>query len=435
MQPFIPPSFSLPVAWTIDFSLPTLLRFVHNIDEVVIRPEDIQKLRSLRKERILYCSNHPTTAEPPISYEVAKAMGTRFHYMASRQVFDWGNGMVGKLIQSIGAYSVLAGHGDRESIKMSRAILSAPGGKLVVYPEGEPTSGENDTILPLQSGVAQIGFWGLEDARKKNPQADVTVITAFVKYIYNGTQASILGDLHSALRRIERKLKIDPENRNLLRRFLTVGRVMLEEAEKYYKIAPGSETDWDYRVGRIRHAILDNIADRFEIQGYNYKADAIEKLRFLISVHEMVVVEFPDPRLPEMNKDEQQWVFDECMKAYLFIVTRPLYLIEKPTAERFYEWLARYESYVFNTTRPRSRKAYVSFAEPFELGAYLERYKKNRRATVEEVTARVKKNLEQLRDESLNLSEPVVRPLDLGPEPLSKSDELIRTKQDKKFRK
>src|SRR5690606_8526721 len=119
-----------------------LLRTVQNIDEVVISHQDIEKLRAIRKDRILYCSNHPSTAEPPVAYHVAKVMGSRFHFMASRQVFDWAAGAVGKLISSIGAFSVLAGTADRESIKMARRILASDGGKLVVYPEGEPTSGE-----------------------------------------------------------------------------------------------------------------------------------------------------------------------------------------------------------------------------------------------------------------------------------------------------
>lgn len=54
----------------------------------------------------------------------------------------------------------------------------------------------------------------------------------------------------------------------MLRRFLTVGRYMMEEAEREYNIKDGDKHDFDYRVGRIRHAILDNCADKFQIKGY-----------------------------------------------------------------------------------------------------------------------------------------------------------------------
>ncbi len=418
MEPFIPPGFSLPLAWGIDFSLPVLLRMVQNLEGVEIRPEDKKMLRDLRKERILYCSNHPTTAEPPVAYAVAKTMGARFHYMASRQVFDWGSGVVGRLIQGIGAYSVLAGTADRESIKMSRSILSHPGGKLVVYPEGEPTSGENDSLLPLQPGIAQIGFWGLEDARKLDATADIMVLPAFVKYVYSGTEAAIKGDLHSSLKKLERKLGIDPRNRNLLRRFLAIGRVLLEKEEASYSISPASLTDWDYRVGRVRHAVLDQVADRIQVKGYNRNADAIEKLRFLLSILEMIAVKYPDPRLPDVDEKTLEWAREECEKAYLFIVTRPEYLISHPSAERFYEWLGRYETYILGKTSARNRKAHVRFTEPLSLARYYPEYKKNRKQGIETMLRDLKDSLERLMVECLQLSPPIVRPFDVGDDPM-----------------
>ncbi|MCB1137221.1 MAG: 1-acyl-sn-glycerol-3-phosphate acyltransferase [Leptospiraceae bacterium] len=418
MEPFIPPGFSLPLAWGIDFSLPVLLKFVQNLESVEILSEDKQMLRDLRKDRILYCSNHPTTSEPPVAYAVAKTMGSRFHYMASRQVFDWGSGMVGRVIQGIGAYSVLAGTADRESIKMSRSILAHDGGKLVVYPEGEPTSGENDSLLPLQPGIAQIGFWGLEDARKVDPSADIKVLPAFVKYIYSGTEAAIKGDLHSSLKKLERRLGVDPRNRNLLRRFLTIGRVLLEKEEEHYHISAGSLKDWDYRVGRVRHAVLDQVADRIRVKGYNRNADAIEKLRFLLSILEMITVGYPDPRLPQIDEDTRKWAQQECEKAYLFIVTRPEYLISHPSAERFYEWLGRYETHVLGKTSSRPRKAYVRFTEPLSLGSYYEEYKKNRKQGIETMLSDLRDALERLMIECIQLSQPLVRPFDVGEDPV-----------------
>ncbi|MCB1166098.1 MAG: 1-acyl-sn-glycerol-3-phosphate acyltransferase [Leptospiraceae bacterium] len=421
MEPFIPPGFSLPLAWGIDFSLPVLLRFVQNLEGVVILPEDQKMLRDLRKERILYCSNHPTVSEPPVAYAVAKAMGARFHYMAARQVFDWANGVVGRVIQGVGAYSVLAGTADRESIKMSRGILAHDGGKLVVYPEGEPTSGENDNLLPLQPGIAQIGFWGLEDARKMDPGADIKVLPAFVKYVYSGTDASIKGDLHSSVKKLERKLGIDPANKNLLRRFLTIGRIVLEQCEADYQIAAASLKDWDYRVGRVRHAVLDQVADRIQVKGYNRSADAIEKLRFLLSILEMISVEYPDPRLPSVDEETLKWAQKECEKAYLFIVTRPEYLISYPTAERFYEWLGRYETFVLGKTSARGRKAHVRFTEPISLGEYYSRYKENRKSGIEALLGELKNRLERLLVECQQLSQPIVRPFDVGDDPMGQT--------------
>ncbi|MBL8018048.1 MAG: 1-acyl-sn-glycerol-3-phosphate acyltransferase [Leptospirales bacterium] len=417
MQPFIPPAFNLPIAWAVDFTLPLLLKQVQNLDGVVIKPDDVKLLRSVRNDRLLYFSNHPTNSEPPVAYHVAKTMGTRFNFMAARQVFDWGGGVVGRLIQSVGAFSILAGAADRESIKTARAILSQERGKLVVFPEGEPTSGENDNLLPFQPGVAQLGIWALEDARKVDPTADITILPSFVKYVMTGTETHLRADLHNGIKQIESKLAIDPGNRNLLRRFLAAGRIMLEQAEKDYHVPTAAEKDYDYRVGRVRHVILDNVAERLGLTSYDRKSDAIVKLRHLLAVLEMISVKFPDPRLPNPSPSDLTWAQRECQKAYDFIVIKPEYLLSRPTPERFYEWLARLETYVFGTTNPRPRVAHVFFASPFKLSEYYTDYKKEKKVTVERLTARLRSDTQALLDHALPLTEPLVRPYDIGDTP------------------
>lgn len=416
-EAFIPPAFNLPVAWMIDFSMPLLLKQVQNIDRVVFRPEDAKLLRSLKNERLIYASNHPSTAEPPIAYCAAMRMGSRFHYMAARQVFDWGYGFVGRFIQSIGAFSVIPGVADRESLKASRAILASPAGKLCLFPEGEPTSGENDSLMPFQPGIAQLGFWSLEDARKTEPNADVKILPAFVKYIIKGTDASIKVELHTALRVIETELEIDPGNRNLLRRFLFIGRILLERAEREYRVPAGSAADYDYRIGRIRHAILDQVQERFNFAHWDPKADAIQKLRFLLAQLEIIEVGIAEAeRLPRLTKVELEWAKQECMRAYSFISARPEYIIARPTAERFFEWLVRYENAVLGKSKQRARDAHVFYGPVTSLGAIYDDYKKNKRKVVDQVTRELRESMDVLLTRSLELSQPIVRPGDVGDE-------------------
>ncbi len=415
MRLFIPPAFNLPVAWTVDFSIPWLLPWIFNIQDVIIAQEDQVMIRSLRQERLIYLSNHPSTGEPPVTYHVANVMGSRFKFMAAREVFEWGAGMVGRLIQSLGAYSVVAGSPDRESLKTSRAILAATGGKLVLYPEGEPTSGENDSLLPLQPGVVQLGFWALDDIRKKDPTGDITVLPAFVKYVYIGTDAKIKGELISSLRRIERRYDIDPGNKNMLRRFLTIGRVFLEEAERQYNIPRAANQDWEYRIGRVRHAILDGVAEKCSIPGYDPRADAITKLRHLLAMLELVGLRAGGRELPTLSETDQRWARRECQRAYDVIVVKPGYLVSYPSAERFFEYLARYETYVFGNTASRARNAHVFFARPFKLSEYYELYKqKQKQAALAGAIGRIQKELELLRDEAQKLTHPIVRPYDVG---------------------
>lgn len=422
MDPFIPPKFNLALNWTADLLFPVLLRAMHNINEVVIRDSDKEMIRKLKNDRLLFFTNHPTTAEPPLSYYIGNVMGTRFRYMASRQVFDWGFGLVGKAIANIGAFSVIAGINDRESLKTARSTLAAPGGKLVLFPEGEPTSGENDSLMPFQEGIAALSFWALEDAKKVDPKADITILPAFIKYIVDADKEQIVDDLDKSLRKLEKKYSINPGNKNILRRFMTIGKYMLLEAEEEYKIKDAESHDFDYRIGRVRHEILDRLADRMKPTNFDYGADAIQKLRVIFANIEMIAIDYPDPKLPKLNKEEMEWCKREAIKAFDFIVIKRDYLLSRPSPERFYEWLARYESYVFGET-PRAlggvashlpRKAYVSFAQPYKLSEFHSEYKKAKKDTIQNLLGRLRKDLQQMLDESLLLSQPMFQPYDIG---------------------
>lgn len=422
MQAFIPPKFNPLLNWTADLLFPVLLKAMHNINDVVIKEEDKHMIRKLRDERLLFFSNHPTTAEPPIAYHIANIMGTRFRYMASRQVFDWGFGLIGKVISRIGAFSVIAGINDRESLKTARSTLAEPGGKLVLFPEGEPTSGENDSLMPFQEGVAALSFWALEDAKKLDPNADIVILPSFIRYIIDAKKEEILADLDSSLKRLEKKYAINPGNKNILRRFMTVGKYMLLEAEETYNIKEAESHDFDFRIGRVRHEILNRLADKLKPTNFNYEADAIQKLRVLFAWIEMISIGYPDPRLPKLSKEELEYAKREAIKAFDFIVIKRDYLLSRPTPERFYEWLARYESYVFGET-PRAlggvashlpRKAYVFFAKPYKLSEFYANYKKAKKETIQNMLIRLRQELQQLLDETLDMSQPLFKPYDIG---------------------
>lgn len=422
MKAFIPPSFNLPLHWTVDLLFPLLAKQVENIDEIIISDEDKHTLRKLRKERLLFFTNHPTTAEPPITYHIGNVMGARFKYMASRQVFDWTFGVVGKVISNIGAFSIIAGINDRESFKTARAVLAAPAGKLVLYPEGEPTSGENDSLMPFQSGVSQLSFWALDDAIKAEPDADIMILPGFIKYVMTPSPAECISTLTDSIAKIEKKLSINPGSKNLLRRFMTVGRVLLEQHEEKYKIPKASKSDFDYRIGRVRHAILDNVAEKTGIAKYDKKADAIIKLRQLFALHEMISIGYEDPNLPNLSKDEMDWMHSELTASFDLIVIKRDYLLSRPTPERFFEWLVRYESLVFDR-KPRAiggepwplpRKAHVRLAEPFSLREYWSTDKKKKKAGVKNMLTRLRKDIQGLLDDCLELSQPIVKPYDIG---------------------
>lgn len=398
IKSFIPAKFNLPALWFTDLTLPLLNKLIHNIDSIEISKNDEKTLKSFQKERLLYISNHPTTKEPGIAYHVANMMGSRFHYMAAREVFEWGYGFVGDFIQSIGAYSVLAGAPDRESLKASRTILANPEGKLALFPEGEPTSGMNDTLLPFQPGVAQLGIWGLEDAQKKDPNATIWVLPTFIKYRMTSSMQSMQKDMDQSLTRMEERLGISKTGKDIVHRFLSVGKRMMEREEKEYgvPVPENRAEDFDYRLGRMRHAMLDNIARKANIPKWDGDANAIEKLRRILSVLEMVSVGIPDPNGELPSLEMARWARNAATKAYDFISIQTAYIKELPSPERLYEFLYRYENEIFGETKQRPQKAIVRLGEPFKINDYLGSYKEDKKKTLDTMTERLRKELESM---------------------------------------
>ncbi len=382
---------------------------MHNLDYIEVSPEDKKLLRSYKNERLIYISNHPTTKEPPVAYNSANIMDTRFHYMAAREVFSWGAGIVGDFIQSIGAYSVLAGAPDRESLKASREIIAKPAGKLVLFPEGEPTSGMNDTLLPFQPGVSQLGFWGLEDALKADPNAKMSVILTFVKYRMTNSLEWLRKDIDQSLTRMEDKLGISKTGKDIVHRFLSVGKRMIEREEREYNIQidPDKIEDFDYRLGRMRHAILDNIALKANFPKWDKEANAIEKLRKILSTLELVTIGTPDPKSELPSLEMATWARKAAVKAYDFISIHTSYIKELPSAERLYEFLYRYENEIFGETHNRSHKAVVRLAKPFLLNDFLESYKVEKRKTVDDLTNRLRTEMENLLNDEIKKSVPL----------------------------
>ncbi len=399
-ESFIKPKHNYPFLWFLDVSANLLLKMIHNITDVVIAPKDIKLLKSLKDKRLIYFSNHPSTKEPPIAFVVSKYTYSRFYYMASREVFDWGYGFVGNVIQAVGAYSIIAGTSDRESLKMTRSILASPAGKLVLFPEGEPTGAENDNLLPFQPGIIQLAFWGFEDALKQDPNAEIYILPAFIKYRVDSEISEVRTDVDKSLENLETKFHLTKKGKTVEERLLSIATAVIEKNEKQFGFQSDPTQSFDYRIGRLRHAILDYVADTVGLKKYNREGNAIEKLRQILSVFELVQIGFPDPKSELPSQKQAKWGRELCQKAYDLISLQSNYILEFPTPERIYEWIYRLESEVFGSTKPRPHKAFVNLAEPIPVSQLYSEYKssKNKKEVLETTT----KNLRNILQELLN---------------------------------
>ncbi|MCP5502042.1 MAG: 1-acyl-sn-glycerol-3-phosphate acyltransferase [Leptospiraceae bacterium] len=404
---FISYDFNYPFLWFLDAAMPGLLKLVYNQDKLVISDEDRKLLKSIKKKRVILIANHPTTEDPPVAYSITLHMYSRANFMAAREVFDWGNGLVGKLIRSVGAYSVLAGSADRESVKLSRRIISQPESKLVLFPEGEPNCKENDNLLPFQSGVAQIAFWGYEDAVKKELGADVYILPCFIKYRMNNPVEQVKKDIDISLNTLEKKLGLEKTGKNVKQRLLSIGKQILLRFENDFGIQVSETQDFDYRIGRVRHHILDYVAEKTGIHKWDKTANAIEKLRRLLSTFEMVSVGIPDPKNELPSKELANWGRKICERIYDFISIQTPYITELASAERVYEWIYRFESEVLGYSYKRPHNAHISFAKPYNIKDLYPSYRKNKKQSVEDLLHNLKSDLHTLMKKEIEKSPPI----------------------------
>lgn len=405
MNSFIPPKLNYPFLWFTDFSLPLLFKTIHNLDSIHVSEADRKTIRSLKKERLILVANHPTTKEPPVVYTLANIMSSRFHYMASREVFDWGNGMVGDFIQSIGAYSVIAGTNDKDSLKATRKILSEPGGKLALFPEGEPTSGLNDCLLPFQPGIAQLGFWGLEDAMKKDNLAKVLILPCFIKYKMNQPIEVLQKDMDRSLTVLESRMGIDKSGKTVVERFLSIGRRLIEKEEREYGITIEPDKDYDYRLGRLRHTILDNVAEKIALPKYNKEDNAITKLRKILSFLEMVNLGMDIGKAKAPAPEVAKWARTAAQRAYDTISMQVDYIKDLPSPERLFEWLYRFETEVLGETKSRPHIAKVNLSSVINLRDHYDEYKLDKKGTVQTLTQKFRSVMDEMLEKEIKDSE------------------------------
>ncbi|RME89330.1 MAG: hypothetical protein D6767_08625 [Candidatus Hydrogenedentota bacterium] len=390
-----------------------VIKILQNITEINPEPALIEKLKSSKDKRLLVIANHPSTAEPPLTTYLGEIAGYPFYFLASRQVFEWEHGLIGQFIQRLGAYSVIAGIPDKDSIEFTKSILAKPNGKLVIYPEGEPTSGENDTLMPFQPGVSQLSFWAMDKIMKEDANGDIEILPIFFRYAFLADEAKLHKKWGSRLKKLEKKLSITPRHDGLVRRTLTIARILLEQLEAKNHIVPEKQ-DYNYRIGRVRHALLNAVADKLGLPPLPNDMNAILKFRKVFSRIELYMIGHIDPKWPKLSKQEIDWCFKASVRAFDYIIMHRDHLLNNPTYEKIDEWLTRFESFVLRK-KPRAlggvpsvlpRKAWILMGTPFSLKEYYTKDRKKRREATAHLTTRLREELTELLEKTSSYTHP-----------------------------
>ncbi|MFQ3585403.1 MAG: 1-acyl-sn-glycerol-3-phosphate acyltransferase, partial [Cyanobacteriota bacterium] len=203
------------------------------------------------KVRLLVAFRHPTLDDPPcLMYlfshllpQVAQQQGIRFRrrphvlFVYDRGLPLWLGSLAAWGLPRLGGIPILRGRLDRAGLKSSREQFVSGQYPLAVAPEGA-VNGLSGFLNPLEPGVAQMGFWAVEDLRKAERPEQVLILPVGLRYHYLRDPRAALDKL---LSRMEADCKLPPfksahtSQEFLLARILRLGEHLIQVMQRFYE--------------------------------------------------------------------------------------------------------------------------------------------------------------------------------------------------------
>lgn len=198
---FIPPALNPLVLKGTQLLLPAWLRSRTAITH--IKAENVEVLVELYhqfqagKIRFLMAFRHPSTNDPlcmayllsHIVPQVAQQQKISLQYpVHSHFIYDrgiplWAGAQVGWLYSRLGGIPIHRGKVDRLGLRSVRNLFANSSLPMTAAPEGA-TNGHNEIVSPLEPGVAQLGFWCVEDLLKAGGSEQVFIVPIGIQYRY-----------------------------------------------------------------------------------------------------------------------------------------------------------------------------------------------------------------------------------------------------------
>ena len=336
--------------------------FVYKI-RLVIDETDVAKLKAIADQRAVYLPNHSNLDDGFAIFLLSARVGQLFHYVVALEAFQ---GIVGILIQRIGAYSIRRGVGDRQSIIQTLKILQQPQCKLLIFPEGG-CSYQNDTVMPFRFGAFELSFKAMEKLIKKNGVVpDFYLVPVSLKYHYPHA-----GDrqIEQALTRLETALSLRGKD-DFYTRLRNIGLKILSSLEAEYQVKVVETNDWNQRINRLRQQMLSYCETKLEITPIEHLPDRerVYKIQALLRSNSPI-------KLQSTSKEAH--IYLTTVRLLNFDAIYDGYVAEKPSTERFFDTIDRFEREVFQSDRPKfkgRRQVITKIGEPINLKAYWSEY-------------------------------------------------------------
>jgi 1-acyl-sn-glycerol-3-phosphate acyltransferase len=428
---FIPQRLNPMVLQIVRWLLPIALRFRTRpwltAGIVKIEAKNVEVLAELYQQfqagkiRFLLAFRHPEVEDPlcmlyllsHIVPQVARQKGITLqslvhsYFIYDRGMTVWAGKWLGWLFSRVGGVPVRRGRRlDGQAIQTARKLFANGELPIAVAPEGG-TNGHSGIVSPLEPGVAQMGFWCVEDLQKANRTETVIIVPIAIKYRYVEPPWSKLDWLLSKLEADSGLAvkEIDsadaggglPRREEIYyQRLCGLAEYLITEMEEFYRrfyhqdipktISPDESASSNQMLIARLHRLLDNALQVTEQYfGVQAQGNFIDRCRRLEEAGWNYIYreDLPDINaLPPFKRGLADWIAEEAdlrmrhmRMVESFVAVTASYIQEQPTAERFaetallvFDMLSRIQ----DTTLPRRprlglRQAQITVGEPISV--------------------------------------------------------------------
>ncbi|MCC5637639.1 1-acyl-sn-glycerol-3-phosphate acyltransferase [Nostoc sp. CHAB 5844] len=429
---FIPQKFNPLALQMMRWFLPFILRFRTRpwltAGVVKIEAKNAEILAELYQQfqagkiRFLIAFRHPEVEDPLcmlylLSRLVPKAarqhdiklqQPLHSYFIYERGMTLWAGNWLGWLFSRVGGIPVRRGRRiDRLAIQTARDLFANGKMPIAVAPEGG-TNGHSGIVSLLEPGVAQLGFWCVEDLQKSDRTETVLIVPVAIQYRYIQPPWSKIDWLLSKLE-ADSGLAVQPISQSASdnsakiyhQRICRLGEYLITEMEEFYRRFYHQDLPQipnQTLITRL-HRLLDTglkVAEQyFDIQAQGNFIDRCRRLEDA-GWNYIYREDIPDINtLPPLKRGLADWIAEEAdlrmqhMRIVeSFVAVTETYLKEQPTSERFaetallmYDMLTRIKDSTL-PGRPRLglRQVQITVGEPLSVTERWEKSQNNRHA-------------------------------------------------------
>ena len=376
---FIPPALNPLVLRATQQILPLWMRSQTAITD--IQAANVETLVDLYRQfqdgktRFLIAFRHPSVDDPlcmthllwKLVPQVAKQQGislkqpTHAHFIYDRGIPLWAGDWVGWLYSRLGGTSLHRGKADWTGLRSARHLFAHSNLPMAAAPEGA-VNGHNELISSLEPGMAQLGFWCVEDLLKAGRSEQVVIVPVGIQYSYLEAPWQGIEQLLSQLEADSGidSVKIESHEPSLYARLVRLSEHLLTLMETFYNrfyhqklptiiedktLLQTSETQINdllsLRLKALLNAALQVAEEFFDLPA---KGNLIDRCRRLEQAGWNYIYreDFKDIKglergLGDRIAEEANLRMWHMRLVETFVAVNGHYILEKPTAERFAE--------------------------------------------------------------------------------------------------